>query len=86
MQQTASDRADEKWTARAMPESDSFKCPNCGSNKFVLPKHATNETPVVCKGCGKAVARWGDFRTGLLEDVKEKSSPRTKAHKATGGR
>jgi len=66
--------------------SEKFRCPNCGSNKFVLPKHATNHTPVVCKGCGNAVARWGDLRPGFLEDAKEKKSSRSKAHKAAGGR
>ena len=70
----------------AMP-TELFKCPNCGSNNFVLPKHANNDTPVVCTGCGNAMARWGDLRIGVLEDVKEKkSAARAKAKKATSGR
>jgi len=66
--------------------TEPFQCPNCGSNKFVLPKGVTNDTPVVCKGCGNAVACWGDLRTGFLDDVKEKkSAARAQAKKATSG-
>jgi uncharacterized Zn finger protein len=52
-----------------MPDAP-LKCPKCGSNKFVVPDHSTNDSLVTCAHCGDEVGRWGDIRVGILEEAK----------------
>ncbi len=51
-----------------------LKCRKCGSNRFVVPDHATDESLVTCTNCSARIGRWGDVRVGILEEAnKEKS-------------
>jgi predicted nucleic acid-binding Zn ribbon protein len=40
----------------------------CGSNRFVVPDHSTDDSLVTCAHCGAEIGRWGDVRVGILED------------------
>src|SRR5437764_14055611 len=71
-------------TASAMPGPAPLRCRNCGSNKFIVPDHATNDRLVRCAHCGETIGTWGEVRIGLLEEAEEeKAARRLKAHKAT---
>jgi predicted nucleic acid-binding Zn ribbon protein len=61
-----------------------LRCLQCGSNKFNVPDHATNDSLVTCADCGAAIGRWGVVRVGILEEAKEpKGASHAKAQKAT---
>jgi len=60
-----------------MPDTP-FRCRKCGSNKFVVPDHATDDNLVACADCGAGVGRWGDVRIGIVEEAKAVARP-TKA-------
>src|SRR5437868_12586614 len=73
-----------EWTASAMPGPAPLRCRNCGSNKFIVPDHATNDRLVRCAHSGETIGTWGEVRIGLLEEAEEeKAARRLKAHKAT---
>jgi predicted nucleic acid-binding Zn ribbon protein len=57
-----------------MPDAP-LRCPKCGSNKFVVPDHSTNDSLVTCADCGAEIGRWGDVRVGILEEVKAVARP-----------
>jgi predicted nucleic acid-binding Zn ribbon protein len=52
-----------------------LRCPKCGSNKFVVPDHSTNDSLVTCSRCGAEIGRWGNLRVGILEEAKEVKGP-----------
>ncbi len=62
--------------ASAMPEHAPLRCRKCGSNKFAVPDHATNDSLVTCSRCGAGIGRWGDVRVGILDEAKEEKSAR----------
>jgi len=49
-----------------MPDAP-LRYPKCGSNKFVVPDHATDDSLVTCGDCGAEIGRWGNIRVGILE-------------------
>src|SRR6266704_5852044 len=49
-----------------------LRCRKCGSNRFVVPAHSTNESIVTCTDCGAEIGRWGDVRVGILEEANRK--------------
>ena len=59
-----------------------LRCRKCGSNKFVVPDHATDDSLVTCADCGAGVGRWGDVRVGVLETAKDEGASHAKAQKA----
>jgi predicted nucleic acid-binding Zn ribbon protein len=59
-----------------MPEDAPLRCRKCGSNKFAVPDHATNDSLVTCSRCGAGIGRWGDVRVGILDEAKEEKSAR----------
>jgi len=66
-----------------MPEPALLRCRNCGSNKFIVPDDATNDSLVTCARCGETIGAWGEVRVGLLEETKEeKAEKRAKAQNA----
>jgi len=65
----------QEWTARAMPDTP-LRCPQCGSNKFVVPDPATNDALVHCGYCGAEIGPWGEVRVGILDEVKEETAAR----------
>ncbi len=74
-----------------MPEpikADTHTCPlrcrKCGSNRFVVPDHSTDESLVTCTDCGARIGRWGDVRVGILEEAKAVARPvKAKRRRAT---
>ena len=58
-----------------------LRCRKCGSNRFTVPDHSTDDSLVTCAHCGAGIGRWGDIRLGILEEAKteEKGPPRRKA-------
>ena len=54
-----------------MPEHAPLRCRKCGSNKFAVPDHATNDSLVTCSRCGAGIGRWGDVRVGILDEAKQ---------------
>ena len=52
-----------------MPDAP-LRYPKCGSNKFVVPDHATDDSLVTCGDCGAEIGRWGNIRVGILEEGK----------------
>ncbi len=60
---------------RAMPDAPR-RCRECGSNRFIVPDHSTDESLVTCADCGAGIGRWGDVRVGILEEAKEVKSAR----------
>jgi predicted nucleic acid-binding Zn ribbon protein len=52
-----------------MPDAP-HRCPKCGSNKFVVPDHSTDDSLVTCAHCGAEIGRWGEIRVGILEEAK----------------
>lgn len=61
-----------------------LRCGKCGSNKFVVPDHATDDSLVTCALCGAGIGPWGNVRVGILEEAEEPKSPsHAKAQKAT---
>jgi predicted nucleic acid-binding Zn ribbon protein len=59
-----------------MPEHAPLRCRKCGSNKFAVPDHATNDSLVTCSRCGAGIGRWGDVRVDILDEAKEEKSAR----------
>ena len=53
------------------------RCRKCGSNRFVVPSHSTDDSLVTCADCGAGIGRWGNIRVGILEEAKteEKGAP-----------
>jgi predicted nucleic acid-binding Zn ribbon protein len=66
-----------------MPDAP-LRCRKCGSNKFVVPEHVTNDSLVTCADCGVAIGRWGDFRVGILDEVKEEKAARKAKRRRAG--
>jgi hypothetical protein len=62
--------------ASVTPEHAPLRCRKCGSNKFAVPDHATNDSLVTCSRCGAGIGRWGDVRVGILDEAKEEESAR----------
>jgi hypothetical protein len=58
-----------------MPDAP-LTCPKCGSNNFVVPDPATNDSLVTCAYCGAGIGRWGEVRVGMLDEVKEDKGAR----------
>jgi len=50
-----------------MPDAP-HRCPKCGSDKFVVPDHSTDDSLVTCAHCGAEIGRWGEIRVGILEE------------------
>ena len=70
--------------AGAMPEPAPLRYRNYGSNKFIVPDHATNDSLVTCARCGETIGTWGEVRIGPLEEAKDQKAPsRAKAQNAT---
>ena len=67
---------------QADPMHAPLRCRKCGSNKFVVPDHAIDDSLVTCADCGAGVGRWGDVRVGVLETAKETGARHAKAQKA----
>jgi len=67
-----------------MPGPAPLRCRNCGSNKFIVLDHATNDSLVRCARCGETISTWGEVRIGLLDEAKEqKAAGCAKAQKAS---
>jgi DNA-directed RNA polymerase subunit RPC12/RpoP len=69
---------------KADPSASPLRCPKCGSNRFTVPDHSTNDSLVTCTDCGDEVGRWGDIRVGILEEAKAvaQTERRTKRRRA----
>ena len=61
-----------------MPDAP-LRYPKCGSNKFVVPDHATDDSLVACGDCGAEIGRWGNIRVGILEEGKAMAQTGRKA-------
>jgi len=55
---------------KADTHASPLNCRKCGSNRFAVPAHSTNESIVTCTDCGAEIGRWGDVRVGILEEAK----------------
>jgi predicted nucleic acid-binding Zn ribbon protein len=55
-----------------------LRCRECGSDRFIVPDHSTDESLVTCADCDAEIGRWGDIRVGILEEAKteKKAAPR----------
>jgi hypothetical protein len=53
-----------------MPDAP-LRCRECGSDRFIVPDHSTDESLVTCADCDAEIGRWGDVRVGILEEAKE---------------
>jgi len=49
-----------------------LRCRKCGSNRFTVPAHSTDESIVTCTDCGDDIGRWGKVRVGILDVAKKK--------------
>jgi predicted nucleic acid-binding Zn ribbon protein len=47
-----------------------LRCRECGSDRFIVPDHSTDESLVTCADCDAEIGRWGDIRVGILEEAK----------------
>ena len=64
-----------------MPDAP-HRCPKCGSDKFVVPDHSTDDSLVACADCGAEVGLWGDIRVGILEEAKTEGKGAARRQKA----
>ena len=55
---------------KADTHASPLRCGKCGSNRFVVPDHSTDDSLVTCADCGAGIGRWGDVRVGILEEAK----------------
>ena len=61
-----------------------LRCRKCGSDRFVVPDHSTDDSLVTCTDCGARIGRWGDVRVGILEEAKAVVRPvKAKRRRAT---
>src|SRR5207248_9909624 len=44
-----------------------LRCRKCGSNRFVVPAHSTNESIVTCTDCGPEIGRWATCESASLK-------------------
>ena len=68
---------------KADTHASPLRCRKCGSNRFVVPDHSTDDSLVTCADCGAGIERWGDVRVGILEEAKAVARPsKTKRRRA----
>ena len=60
---------------KADTHASPLRCRKCGSNRFVVPDHSTDDSLVTCADCGAGIGRWGDVRVGILEEAKAVARP-----------
>ena len=55
---------------KADTHASPLRCHKCGSTRFIVPDHSTDDSLVTCADCGAGIGRWGDVRVGILEEAK----------------
>lgn len=48
----------------------SAQCKNCGGTEFTLPDEATDETIIICNGCGQSVGTVAEFKAAAFQRAK----------------
>ncbi len=52
---------------RLVPVTLTFVCSACRGTEFRVEAEPGSRCPVICRGCGRNVGRWGDLRaSGLI--------------------
>jgi len=52
---------------KLIPIELTFACSRCNGRTFRVESEPHGRCPVICKGCGRNVGRWGDLRaSGLI--------------------
>lgn len=52
---------------KLVPIELTFPCSACNGRTFRVESEPSARCPVICKGCGRNVGRWGDLRaSGLI--------------------
>jgi hypothetical protein len=52
---------------KLIPIELTFACSACNGRTFRVESEPHGRCPVICKGCGRNVGRWGDLRaSGLI--------------------
>lgn len=52
---------------KLIPIELTFACSHCNGHTFRVESEPHDRCPVICKGCGLNVGRWGDLRaSGLI--------------------
>lgn len=52
---------------KLVPIELTFACSGCDGRTFRVEAEPHQRCPVICKGCGRNVGRWGDLRaSGLI--------------------
>ncbi len=52
---------------KLIPIELTFACSGCSGRTFRVESEPHGRCPVICKGCGRNVGRWGDLRaSGLI--------------------
>lgn len=52
---------------KLIPIELTFACSGCNGRTFRVESEPHGRCPVICKGCGRNVGRWGDLRaSGMI--------------------
>jgi hypothetical protein len=46
-----------------------FACDSCGGASIMLPRELTDEASVRCKGCGRLIATWAEFKESATRAI-----------------